>query len=46
MLRELGCGLGQGYLYSRPLPANDAYRLLRSTANGTGSAVLPVPRTR
>jgi diguanylate cyclase (GGDEF)-like protein len=46
MLQELGCGLGQGYLYSRPLDANDAYRLLRSLANGTGSTALPVGRTR
>ncbi|HEY7280570.1 MAG TPA: EAL domain-containing protein [Actinomycetota bacterium] len=45
MLRNLGCGLGQGYLYSRPIGANDTYRLLRSMANETGSAVLPVARS-
>ena len=40
MLRDLGCGLGQGYLYARPMPANAAYRLLR-TADG-GAPALPV----
>jgi diguanylate cyclase (GGDEF)-like protein len=29
-LAALGCGYGQGYLYSRPLPSNQALRLLSS----------------
>lgn len=29
-LAALGCGYGQGYLYSRPLPADQALRLLSS----------------
>jgi EAL domain-containing protein (putative c-di-GMP-specific phosphodiesterase class I) len=29
-LLELGCDLGQGYLYSRPVPAGKAARLLRA----------------
>jgi EAL domain-containing protein (putative c-di-GMP-specific phosphodiesterase class I) len=28
-LRELGCDLGQGYLFSRPVPAPRMARLLR-----------------
>ncbi|MEO8571355.1 MAG: EAL domain-containing protein [Chloroflexota bacterium] len=28
ILREIGCDVGQGYLYSRPVPAGDAARLL------------------
>jgi EAL domain-containing protein (putative c-di-GMP-specific phosphodiesterase class I) len=43
MLRDLGCGLGQGFYYSRPLPANDAYRLLRTLAAGGATPSLPVP---
>lgn len=31
-LRGLGCGYGQGYLYSRPVPAADAWRLAWATA--------------
>jgi diguanylate cyclase (GGDEF)-like protein len=29
-LRELGCDLGQGYRFARPMPADDARRLLRT----------------
>jgi EAL domain-containing protein (putative c-di-GMP-specific phosphodiesterase class I) len=28
-LKEMGCEFGQGYLYSRPLPAADMEGLLR-----------------
>ena len=28
MLREMGCRLGQGYLFARPLDAEDAWRLM------------------
>ena len=40
-VRELGCGLGQGNLISRPLSEDDVFRLLRSTPNGT-APMLPV----
>jgi Amt family ammonium transporter len=29
-VHELGCGLGQGYFFSQPLPATDVFRLLRA----------------
>jgi len=29
-VHELGCGLGQGYFFSPPLPATDVFRLLRA----------------
>jgi EAL domain-containing protein (putative c-di-GMP-specific phosphodiesterase class I) len=31
-LRDLGCQLGQGYLFSKPLPGKDAFGLLRAGA--------------
>lgn len=42
LLRDLGCQLGQGYLFSRPLTAIDARRMLaaqrpRSSAVGSGT---------
>jgi len=30
MLRDLGCDSGQGYLFARPIPADEVSRLLRS----------------
>ena len=29
VLRQFGCLIGQGYLFSRPVPAQDATRLMR-----------------
>ena len=42
-LRELGCDLGQGYLWSRPLPALDAAALL---TRGERQRRLPKSRSR
>jgi EAL domain-containing protein (putative c-di-GMP-specific phosphodiesterase class I) len=29
LLRQMGCRYGQGYLFAKPLPADDVTRLLR-----------------
>ncbi|MNW16857.1 Oxygen sensor protein DosP [compost metagenome] len=29
VLRQFGCLMGQGYLFSRPVPASDATQMLR-----------------
>jgi diguanylate cyclase (GGDEF)-like protein len=43
-VRELGCGLGQGNVFSRPLSEDDIFRLLRSTPTNA-APTLPVSRT-
>ena len=40
MLRELGCGLGQGYLFSRPLRAGDVVDLLRARQPARPAAIV------
>jgi EAL domain-containing protein (putative c-di-GMP-specific phosphodiesterase class I) len=38
-VRELGCGLGQGYLFSRPVRAGDVVDLLRARQPARSKAV-------
>jgi EAL domain-containing protein (putative c-di-GMP-specific phosphodiesterase class I) len=38
LLRELGCDQIQGYLFSRPLPANEIEPLLRAANDPTAPA--------
>ena len=35
ILRDIGCDVGQGYLFSRPLPADDAARLVATRRLGS-----------
>ena len=38
-LMEAGCALGQGYLFSRPVPAEDLIELVARPADQTGVGV-------
>jgi diguanylate cyclase (GGDEF)-like protein len=44
-VRELGCSLGQGNLFSRPIPEDDVFRMLRSTPSDTDVPAVPAART-
>jgi diguanylate cyclase (GGDEF)-like protein len=45
-LRQLGCRLGQGYLYGRPMPAEEARRLLADEAELGASESVAEPALR
>jgi EAL domain-containing protein (putative c-di-GMP-specific phosphodiesterase class I) len=44
ILRDLGCGLAQGYLFAEPMPASDVFRLLRASAADGGAPTLRAAR--
>jgi diguanylate cyclase (GGDEF)-like protein len=45
-LRQLGCGLGQGYLFGRPMPADEVERVLyRERSPGPQLALVPASRS-
>jgi EAL domain-containing protein (putative c-di-GMP-specific phosphodiesterase class I) len=45
LLRMLGCRLGQGYLYSKPLASADMGAMLASEANVSGRYEIPAKRS-
>ncbi|HEY1564520.1 MAG TPA: EAL domain-containing protein [Gaiellaceae bacterium] len=45
-LRQLGCRLGQGYLFGRPAPADEAERLLRAQESVQKPQLSLVPSSR
>jgi diguanylate cyclase (GGDEF)-like protein len=44
MLRDLGCGLAQGFLFAEPMPEDEVFRLLRANAAEPGPPSLPAAR--
>lgn len=43
-LRELGCDVGQGFLFSRPLPPDQVGELLGRRPPGSGADTVPLPQ--
>ncbi len=43
VLRAMGCDVGQGYLFARPLPSGDAARLLSPSRSSASTRALPTP---
>jgi predicted signal transduction protein with EAL and GGDEF domain len=43
LLRAMGCDVGQGYLFARPLPGGDAGRLLSPSRSSASTRSLPIP---
>jgi EAL domain-containing protein (putative c-di-GMP-specific phosphodiesterase class I) len=45
LLRAMGCDVGQGYLFARPLPGGDAGRLLSPSRSNASTRALPASAT-